>query len=258
MTLSETEATTLLQIVNHIISQHPILAPTIEQLSQNVIYRRGDLGANQFFGMNNLDQRLEKYLNYNNGYFIELGANDGVSQSNTLYFEKNRNWRGILIEPTPHNYLLCLKNRSPENQFFCNACVSDDYTEKFVEILFSNLMSTPIGVESDIADTAGHAQFGVQFLKPHERVFSYGAVATTLNKVLDQSNAPKTIDFLSLDVEGAEIEVLKGVNHDKYRFKHLLVECRNIEKLQAYLETKGYELLEAMSGHDFLFSSRVI
>ena len=64
----------------------------------------------RYFGVNLLDKKLEKYLNYDNGFFIELGANDGKTQSNTLYFERYRNWNGILIEPSPNNYLKCLKN----------------------------------------------------------------------------------------------------------------------------------------------------
>ena len=45
-------------------------------------------------------------------FFVELGANDGIKQSNTFYFEKNLSWRGILIEPIKIKYLKCLKFRS--------------------------------------------------------------------------------------------------------------------------------------------------
>jgi len=53
----------------------------------------------KFNSINNLDKKLLKYLNFKDGFYIECGANDGVNQSNTWYFEKNLNWRGILIEP---------------------------------------------------------------------------------------------------------------------------------------------------------------
>ena len=61
------------------------------------------------FGKNNLDIKLEKYLNFSNGFFIELGAHDGITQSNTYYYEKNKNWRGVLIEPTPKLFKMCKK-----------------------------------------------------------------------------------------------------------------------------------------------------
>jgi len=57
--------------------------------------------AKRYFGLNNLDEKLEKYLNFDNGYFVELGANNGVHQSNTLYFEKYRGWRGGIDRANP-------------------------------------------------------------------------------------------------------------------------------------------------------------
>ena len=49
-----------------------------------------------------LDKKLLKYINYKNGFYIDCGANDGVNQSTTWYFEKYLNWNGILIEPIPN------------------------------------------------------------------------------------------------------------------------------------------------------------
>ena len=54
---------------------------------------------------NSLDKKLQRYIDYYNGYFVELGANDGINQSNTFFFEKKRNWKGVLIEPYKNNYL---------------------------------------------------------------------------------------------------------------------------------------------------------
>jgi FkbM family methyltransferase len=208
----------------------------------------------QYFGLNNLDEKLEKYLNYDNGYFVELGANNGVLQSNTLYFEKYRNWRGVLIEPTLHNFLQCKANRSINTNVYCNACTSFEYKEKFVEIIYSNLMSIPKGLESDILDPDAHAKEGKQFLHPLEENIVFGAVAKPLNEILHDAKAPVLIDLLSLDVEGAEIEVLKGLNHVQFQFKFMCIECRSIEKLRDYLIPKGYYLLDKLSQWDYLFA----
>jgi FkbM family methyltransferase len=197
-----------------------------------------------------LDQKLEKYLNYSDGYFVELGANNGVDQSNTLYFETYKNWRGTLVEPSPENFLRCFDSRSQNTNIFCNACVSFEYKERFVEIAFGDLMSSPIGLESDITDPASHAKNGNRaILLP-----VYGAVARTLNDILVEAYAPMEIDFLSLDVEGSEIEVLKGVDHHHFKFKYICVECRDIEKMEKYLEPLGYRLIEQLSIHDYLFA----
>lgn len=209
----------------------------------------------KYFSLNQLDRKLEKYVNYDNGYFVELGANDGVTQSNSLYFEKYRNWRGLLVEPAPQNFLKCRKNRSTKNSIYCSACVSFDYDKEFVRIAYSNLMSTPISLESDIQDPRAHALLGDRFLGNGETVFEFGAVARTLNSLLFDAGAPKLIDFLSLDVEGAELEVLKGVDHQAFRFKFILVECRDFPRLNAYLESNGYKLVEKLSTQDYLFAS---
>ena len=58
-----------------------------------------------------LVDNLKKYLDFKNGFFIEVGAHDGIFQSNTLNLEKNLGWTGVLIEPSLNAYLECLKNR---------------------------------------------------------------------------------------------------------------------------------------------------
>ena len=65
----------------------------------------------KFNALNDLDKKMLQYVNYNNGFYIECGANDGVDQSNTWYFEKYKNWNGILIEPIPRIFSELKKNR---------------------------------------------------------------------------------------------------------------------------------------------------
>lgn len=208
----------------------------------------------KYFSLNQLDRKLEKYVDYDNGYFVELGANDGVTQSNSLYFEKHRNWRGLLVEPAPQNFLKCRQNRSARNSIYCAACVSFDYGQEFVRIAYSNLMSTSVSLESDIQDPRAHAELGDRFLGSGETVFEFGAVARTISALLLDAHAPKLIDFLSLDVEGAELEVLKGIDHQIFRFKYILVECRDFTRLSDYLEKQGYCFVEKLSGQDYLFT----
>ena len=209
----------------------------------------------KYNSLNQLDRQLEKYVNYDGGFFVELGANDGVAQSNSLYFEKHRGWHGLLVEPSPHNFLKCLKNRSPQNSIFCAACVAFDYKPEFVRMAYSNLMSTALGLDSDIPDPRAHVKLGQQFLRDSEILFEYGALARTLNDLLHEAQAPKAIDFLSLDVEGAELEVLRGINHTEYRFQYILVECRDFQRMNNYLSQHGYHFLKNLSAHDYLFSS---
>lgn len=208
----------------------------------------------KYLAKDDLDKKMKKYLDYENGFFVELGANDGMVQSNTYYYDTQRNWRGVLIEPSPNKFLSCKANRSKKNIFFCAACVSFDFKEEFVRIAYSDYMSAPLNLESDISDPIAHARAGEKYLPENETVFEFGSKAIPLNSLLKQASAPKKIDFLSLDVEGAEIEVLKGVDHSAYRFKYLLIECRDFDKLNNYLSAAGYRFLEKLSHHDYLFT----
>ena len=69
---------------------------------------------------NNLDKKLQRYIDYYDGYSVELRANDGINQSNTFFFEKKRNWKGVLIESNEFKkirFFLKKKNYSLESHF---------------------------------------------------------------------------------------------------------------------------------------------
>jgi hypothetical protein len=118
-------------------------------------------------------------------------------------------------------------------------------------------MSTVVGLDSDVADPVAHAESGAVFLRPEDSVRVEFVPARTLTAVLEESQAPRNIDLLSLDVEGAELEVLRGLDLNRYQISWILVECRNIERLTHYLVQFGYELRAQLSGHDFLFERNV-
>lgn len=205
-------------------------------------------------GINKLSMKIMAYLNYSDGFYIELGANDGISQSNTLYLEKNLNWRGVLVEPNNENYLKCIENRSKLNAIFHNACVSFEYKNASVNFLYADLMSVSLDLESDISDPYVHQKIGLNFLPDNTSDVRFVAPAATLNNLLIEANAPSLIDLLVLDVEGAEIEVLKGIDHQKFKFKYMCIESRNAQKLFEYLNPLGYVLKEKLTEQDYLYS----
>lgn len=204
-------------------------------------------------GLRGLDKKLEKYLDFDGGYYIELGANDGLRQSNSFYFEKYRGWHGLLIEPDRSNYEKCRENRAAHNAIYCAACVSFDYPHKQVQLYYSDLMTTPVGLESDINDACEHAHKGERFLARDNPVRLIEAEARTLDALLVDCEAPATIDLLSLDVEGAEIEVLKGINFSHFVFRAIVIESRSFEAIEAYLKQRQYLYIDQLTHHDYLF-----
>ena len=112
-------------------------------------------------------------------------------------------------------------------------------------------MTTTLGIESDILDPVIHAKDGSKFWGGDS--FRFFAHAKTLNTILDDAGSPTSINFLSLDVEGVELEVLRGVDHLKYRFQYLCIESRSFETLNEYLELNGYRYIKSLSPLDYLF-----
>jgi FkbM family methyltransferase len=219
-------------------------------LSRNRYFRR--ITKIGYYGLNKIDFRVEPYINKRNGYFIELGANDGIKQSNTLFCEKYLGFTGLLIEPHPGNFASCIQNRSKRNTFVNAACVGFEYESETIEMVFADLMTTPLEGRSELADPMKHALNGIQYMtKPENSIFL--AKARTLNSILQEVNAPCKIDFLSLDVEGAELEVLLGIDYENYTFGIICIESRNIDLIANFLSKRGYKLTEKISHHDYIF-----
>jgi FkbM family methyltransferase len=187
----------------------------------------------KFNSINNLDKKLLKYLNFKDGFYIECGANDGVNQSNTWYFEKVLNWRGILIEPNKTSFKNLKNNRSSKNIFKNVALVSEDFKNKNEEIYLSEN-----NLESKLTNIANP--------------LSQKVATETLNNILKELNVNK-INFFSLDVEGYEEEVLKGLNLNIFDIDYILIETNNFGKINFMLKNCNYLLQEKLSFHDYLF-----
>ena len=186
-----------------------------------------------------LDRKLLKYINYKNGFYIDCGANDGVNQSTTWYFEKYLNWHGILIEPVPEVYNELKNNRNNNNYFYNYALVNKKYNQKEINFTFNNKDN----LQAKIA-------LGTRPHKKNEKIIS--VKCKTLEKILDNIKIPKLIDLFSLDVEGYEFEVLGGINFNSVKFKYILVETEFPEKMNNLLTQKKYKFVERLSNYNFI------
>ena len=208
---------------------------------------------NGYFALDNIDKKMFKYLNYRDGYFIELGANDGFTYSNTLALENKKGWRGVLIEPTPHLFWVVAIIEVKRKCLHCCACVPFNYKEKYVNIDYDNMMSVSTSLVNERQIFKKYKQ---NENVSHNALISqlqFGAVAKTLTEILELSDAPKHIDFMSLDVENAELAVLSGLNFDKFVVKYILVETSDIKGVKEFLQDFGYTVIDRFSNHDYLF-----
>src|SRR5712672_853963 len=169
------------------------------------LLRRWDRRLNQrFFALNDLDRKLQRYIDFDGGFFVEAGGNDGIEQSNTLHFERYRNWRGLLIEPVPALAWRCRLFR-PGSVTVNAALGSLDQRGKAVEMTYCNLMSTIDGAMSSPEEQEAHIRTGadIQNLRPYRLT----ARCVALSDVLARYEIGR-IDLFSLDVEGYEENAL--------------------------------------------------
>ncbi|NCJ08771.1 FkbM family methyltransferase [Synechococcales cyanobacterium C] len=169
-----------------------------------------------------------------NGFFIELAVADGVTHSNTYVLEKLFNWTGICIEPNPKYHDLMARKRK---------CIIDksviSCTSEVVDFRIDNAQLG--GIVSD--DTDNNRQLRNEEL---EEATIISLKAATLTEVLDFYEAPNFIDYLSLDVEGSEERVIRGLDLSRYSFGCVTIErptplVNEILFDQGYIFVKNYK-----------------
>jgi FkbM family methyltransferase len=183
---------------------------------------RGDesLSWPALYGM---DRKLAELLGDGPGFFIEAGANDGYEQSNTYALARLRGWRGLLIEPIPALYEETVKER-PESEVLNVALVRHGYPDATVEMRHGGLMSVVAGARGTEEDD--RAWVSQAFALGLEHEYTVEVPARTLDDVIVAAGDP-TVDLLSLDVEGYEPEVLRGLDLAARGPRRMLIEVRD-------------------------------
>lgn len=204
----------------------------IDILMRSIDYSRSSAGQDFFV----LDQ-----LNFlTNGYFVEFGACDGVAASNTFLLEKGFQWKGILAEPAKSwRSFLDGKVRSCHISYDC-------VWKKSGELI--QFQEGAVGAFSGITALLGNASNPSGYQKP------YLVKTISLNDLLDKYQAPDCIDYLSIDTEGSEYEILSALDFSRYSFR--VITCEHNygdmrEMIFDLLTKNGYaRVCEDISGVD--------
>lgn len=158
-----------------------------------------------------LTQRYPEWLSMRNGTYLEMGALDGYRLSNTLFFYESLGWRGMLVEPQPACAPLLLQHR-PHDAIHMNASCSDFRTLEF---------QMPNG--DACAAGSGGSDFVATGVVSREAMKPINVGCSPIGHMLRVSGVRK-LDLWSLDVEGAELETLRGMDWDNIPVHVLLIE----------------------------------
>jgi FkbM family methyltransferase len=189
-----------------------------------------------------MDLFVLQYLDFkSDGFFIEFGAGNGKYLSNTYLMEKDFNWSGILCEPVKGFMSDIEKNRS---------CIIENIC------VWSKTGESLEFIETDVPEHSTINKFSMldKIAPLRKKGKKYQVKTITLNDLLDKHGAPELIDYLSIDTEGSELEILEAFNFKKYRIKFITCEhmfTENREKIYNLLISKGYKrIFENLSKQD--------
>jgi FkbM family methyltransferase len=181
------------------------------------------------------------------GVYVEAGANDGLRYSNTVRLERELHWTGLLIEPSPRAFSELVIKR-PDNINLNYALVGDRQENSLRGTFTSGSLLSSADKDLKFRDIAvlRHKIRGIARLRKiiglRPKILESNVPASTIDALLDQSGIPH-VNLFSLDVEGYEIEALKGLS--KYQPDILVIETRdkNFTKMSHLLIKKGYLLV---------------
>jgi hypothetical protein len=180
------------------------------------------------------DKYVEQFLNHENGVYVEFGARDGIEHSNTYYFEKTYNWTGILVEPDDRELKKITKNR-PNAHIYTGVAVCPVGTKEVSFAISSNRGWS--GIHNSYDDKRWHNTVISQKKMP----------CVDLNEI-----CPEHVDYMTVDTEGSEVEILRTFDFTSHDVTIIQVERnmktrvqQNEEKqLTQFMSRKGYEKIK--------------
>jgi FkbM family methyltransferase len=168
------------------------------------------------------------------GFFVEFGAASGVNLSNTWLLEKEYGWTGILAEPNPAFHASLREART------CQIVTDCVYSRTGETLRFLNARMGEVSRLADIVPDDMHELGGSRSQTETEEMM---VRTISLNDMLAACNAPQRIDFMSVDTEGSELEILAAFDFDRWDVRAICVEhnfTATRDSLYALLTAHGY------------------
>lgn len=184
---------------------------------------------------------LEKSRYKENGYYIDIGCADGKEISNTYLLDKSFGWYGLCVD-------LLARNMEDRSCSVYKGLVYDSEKEvEFVKAIFNSDFS---GIKENLSTFKEYLH-----TSPIEKHFT-----SVTQTIFDRFKVPRYVDFLSIDVEGSELNILKGIDFKKHMFGIIMVEHNFAQPLRddirIFLEDKHYKY-ETSNQWDDIYISKM-
>jgi FkbM family methyltransferase len=207
-------------------------AGEILELLRNVDELRSQFGQDAFV--------LSQLLFKKGGYFVDFGATDGVLGSNSYILERRYGWTGILAEPARCWHAALQRNRGAHIEFSC--------------VSASSGRTIPFYEKGVLSSARSQLSFGKKLKRLTKPGRFYEVPTISLLDLLQKHGAPPVIDYLSLDTEGTELQILGAFDFSAFRFRVITCEHNyspNRDRIFALLSAHGYRrVCESISAVD--------
>lgn len=180
------------------------------------------------------------FKNKKDGFFVDIGAFDGVDGSNSYFFEKTLGWKGICVEPNAGPYE---KLNSVRKSINLNICIGEKGEKDFLKITGPDVMLSGL---VDSYDKRHHDLINLVKDGAGDQHDIVKVRVEPLMDVLKQYNV-KHIDFLSLDTEGGELEILKSIDFNAVTIDVITVENNYTDMaIRRFMALKGYDFVQRL------------
>lgn len=182
------------------------------------------------------------------GVFVEIGAHNGEAFSNTCFLERERQWTGLLVEPLPHCFEQMKEKRNCQ---MLNACISDKEGEE--DFLYMNGWTEMLSGLVNSYDPKHKMRIDKEAVEYNCQGQTIKVKTYTGKKVFEDFNL-KNIDYLSVDTEGSELQILQSIDFGAVNIKCISVENNyNDDTILKYLTRFGYRRIKQLGSDDIYF-----